>query len=203
MDRSSLPYGPAPVTWQSRLRVEDFVLREIGNREFLGLRPGGRRVYSHSFVACDPQPGGPGLEIHVALRRGETVSGRIFGLDDRPVPDTWIIGRAALGPSAETARRLWSGDYHGIAPSGRFELHGLDTDSEFPVYFFQPTRKLGAVVLLSGKAAAGGPVTIRLQPCGTAVARLVDAKSQPLARYRDEFMISLIIAPGSDSASRG
>ena len=123
-----------------------------------------------------------------------TVSGRIVGPDDQPVPDIWIIGRAALGPGS-VAWRVWSGYYHGTAPSGRFELHGLDPDTDFPVYFFQPKRKLGAVVQLSGKSAAGGPMTVRLQPCGTAVARLVDAGNKPLAGYRDEFMISMIVMP--------
>ena len=70
------------------------------------------------------------------------------------------------------------------------------------MYFFQPARKLGAVIQLSGKAAADGPLTIRLQPCGTAVARLINAKSQPLTRYRDENLISMIVTPGPDRGSR-
>ena len=61
-------------------------------------RPAGRHaLYSHSFIACDPQPGGAGLEVRVTLRRGVTVSGRIVGPDDQPVQDAWIIGRAVLG----------------------------------------------------------------------------------------------------------
>ena len=129
-----------------------------------------------------------------------TVSGRIVGPDDQPVPDTWIIGRAALGPTS-VAWRFWPGEHHGIAESGRFELHGLDWNADIPVYFFEPRRKLGAMILLSGKSAAGGPVTVRLQPCGTAVARLVDAKNQPLARYRDERMIWMTM-PGPAGSSR-
>ena len=40
-------------------------------------------------------------------------------------------------------------------------------------------------------------MTIRLEPCGTATARLVDANGRPIAGYRDEYMISMIITPGS------
>jgi RNA polymerase sigma factor (sigma-70 family) len=180
---------------------EDYALREIGSREYLEGLSGGTRYYSHSFIACDPKPSGPGLEVHVALRRGEPVSGRVIGPDDQPVHDTWIIGRAALAPSSGVYR-IWQGNHHGNALNGRFELHGLDPDTDVPVYFFQPTRKLGATVQLSGKSAAGGAVTVRLQPCGTAFARLVDASAQPLARYRDERMVSLTITRGRARSSR-
>jgi hypothetical protein len=181
---------------------EDYVLREIGNREFFEGLPGGRALYSHSFIACAPKSGGAGLEVQVALRRGKTVSGRIVGPDDQPVLDTWIIGRAALGPSS-TAWRRWAGIHHGNAQSGRFELHGLDLDTEIPVYFFQPKRKIGAVAHLSGKSAAAGPVTIRLEPCGTAIARLVDAGNKPVAGYHDQYMISMIVRFGPDPAGGG
>ena len=195
----AVPPGAGHLAVQAK--SDDYVLREIGNREFFNGRPGGRRLYSHSFVACDPQPGGPGLDVHVALRRGVTVAGRITDADDQPVRDAWIIDRSTLRPTA-TAWRMWHGEYHGEAPSGRFELHGLGLDSDRPVYFLQPKRRLGATAHLSGKSAAGGPITIRLESCGTATARLVDAHGKPLAGYRGEFLMSMIITPGPSPAGR-
>ena len=65
---------------------------------------------------------------------------------------------------------------------GRFEVHGLDPDAEVPIYFLEPKGKLGATVRLSGKSGSGGPVTVRLEPCGTARARLVDPTGKPVAR---------------------
>jgi RNA polymerase sigma factor (sigma-70 family) len=180
-------------------RSDDYVLREIGNRELFQGQPGGTRLYSHSFIACDPKLGGDELEIQVTLRRAETVTGRVVGLDDQPVQDTWIIGRAALAPSP-TAWRMWQGGHHGNALNGRFELHGLDPDTGVPVYFFEPKRKLGATVQLSGKSATAGPLTIHLQPCGMAIARLVDASGRPLRGYRDEYMISMIVTPEPEPA---
>ena len=79
---------------------EDYVLREIGNREFFSGQPGGSRLYSHSFLALDPQSGGPGLEVRIALCRGAVVNGRVVGPDDKPVAEAWVISSAALGPSA-------------------------------------------------------------------------------------------------------
>ncbi len=180
---------------------EDYVLREIGTRQLADGQPGGRRLYSHGSIACDPQPSGPVLEIQVALRRGVTVSGRIVGPDDQPVQDAWIISRAALQPSP-TAWRLWRGHYHGEALSGRFDVHGLDADTDLPVYFLEPKRKLGATAHLSGKSVTGGPIAVKLEPCGNALARLIDADRRPLVGYRDMYLIWMIVTPGPAWASR-
>jgi RNA polymerase sigma factor (sigma-70 family) len=179
---------------------QDYRIQEIGNREFFEGQPGGMRLHSHAFVACDPKPGGAGLEVNVELRRGVTVTGRIFGPDDQPVTDTWIISQIALAPSP-TAWNMWRGNYHGTARNGRFELHGLDPDSDVSVHFFEPNRKLGATVHLPGKSTASEPMTIRLQPCGMAQARLVDPKGEPVAGYRAQYMISMIVTPGVDRES--
>ena len=66
MDRSSSPAHPDRVIWPSRAPAQDYVLQEIGNREFFEGQPGGLRLYSHAFIACDPKPGGtsPGSERH-------------------------------------------------------------------------------------------------------------------------------------------
>ena len=45
-------------------------------------------------------------------------------------------------------------------------------------------------------------MTIRLQPCGTAQARLVDPNGQPVAGYKDQYLILMIVAPGVDPGSR-
>ncbi len=92
----------------------------------------------------------------------------------------------------------WTGRHHGRVRNGRFEVHGLDPDTEVPVYFLDPKRKLGGVVNLSVKSAAGGPVTVRLEPCGAARARLVDPGGKPFAgRLPRGFLIfSMVVTPG-------
>ena len=151
-------------------------------------------MYSHNFVACEPRPGGPDLKVTVALRRGVTVLGRIIGPDEQLVHDVWIIGRTILEPSPTVP-----GEPGAVTitekPTGRFELHGLDPDTTLPVYLLQPNRRLGATAHVSGKSAVGGPTTIRLEPCGTATARLIDGRGGPIAGYHDAYMISMIIAP--------
>jgi hypothetical protein len=180
----------------------DYVLQKIRNREFSEGKPGGAQMlYSHAFIAYDPKPGGTSPEVNVTLRRGATVTGRIVAPDDQPVPDTWIISRIALGPRSG-AWSNWQGNYHGNARNGRFELHGLDPDSAVPIHFLEPKRKLGATVQLSGKSAADGQMLVRLQPCATAQARMVDPNGQPVAGYKDQYLILMIVAPGVDPRSR-
>ncbi len=157
----------------------DYVFREIRRQEYAGGRPNNRRrQYSHAFLACDPKPGETALEVNLTLRRGVTVTGHLVGPDDRPVTDVWIFGWGIFSPF-HTAVNIWRGGYHREAVNSRFELHGLDPDTEHPIVFFEPKRKLGAIAQLSGKSAAKGSVTVRLQPCGTATARLVGRRVSP------------------------
>jgi RNA polymerase sigma factor (sigma-70 family) len=96
---------------------------------------------------------------------------------------------------------------HGlIVENGRFELPGCDPDKTYRVYLFDamfhsgvgayrrldasPRKTLGGmmgevdaraglVAELSAAKAKGGELTIRLQPCGTAQVRLLDAAGKP------------------------
>ncbi len=173
---------------------DDYVLQAVGYRMVEQGQPGGRRSYSHGHAWLDLKPGIDSQEVHVVLRRGATVTGRVLGPDGQPIRDAWMFSRIILDPS----RGPWGswGGYHGNVRNGRFEIHGLDPDAEVPVYFLDPKRKLGGVVNLSGKSLAGGPVTVRLEPCGAATARLVDPGGKPVAgRLPGGFPISRWSSP--------
>ncbi len=158
-------------------------------------QPGGGRMYSHAYAALDLKPGMGSQEVNLVLRRGATVEGRVVGPDGQPVGDAWIFSRLILEPS-RGAWRYWSGRYHGKLRNGRFEIRGLAPDAEVPVYFLEPERKLGAVVNLSVKSVAGGPVTVRLEPCGSARAWLVDPDGKPVAKPVRGLSITMVVTPG-------
>ncbi len=139
---------------------EDYVLQEIGERMIQQGQPGGRRMYAHAFIAYDLKSGGDTREVHVVLRRGMTVKGQVVGPDGQPVQDARMVSRIILMPIG-VPWRSWQGEYHGHVRNGRFELHGLATDPEVPVFFLEPKRRLGAMVNLSGKSGSGGPITVR------------------------------------------
>jgi hypothetical protein len=173
---------------------DDYVLREVGKNMMFDGRPGGPRTYAHAFIACDVKPDSEGLEVHAVLRRGVILKGRVIGPDDQPVRDAQMIARLYPEPTLRSWS-FWLGTDHGRVLDGRFELHGLDPDTEVPIHFFDPKHKLGATVRVSGKLAAGGPIHVRLEPCGTAKVRFVDPDGKPVADY--PLIISMIVTPGA------
>ena len=112
-----------------------------------------------------------------------------------------MISRVMLGPLGRT-QQDWRGDQHGNTRNGQFEIHGLDPDAEVPVYFLEPNRKLGATAYFSGKSASGGPVTVRLEPCVTAKARLVDPDGKPVGGFSKPWLISMVVTPGPFASNK-
>jgi hypothetical protein len=173
----------------------DYVFQAMSYRLFFEGQPGGPRIYSHAFIASDPKEGSADHQVNVVLRRGVTIKGQVIGPDGQPVQDTWLISRVMLGPLGGI-RQGWRGNNHGHTRDGQFEIHGLDPDAEVSVYFLEPKRKLGATAYFSGKSVSGGPVIVRLQPCATAKARLVDPDGKPVVRFSAPWLISMVVTPG-------
>jgi RNA polymerase sigma factor (sigma-70 family) len=176
-----------------RAPSDDYVLREIGEKTLQESAPGDLRNYAHGFQSVELKRGIGSQEVNVALRRGATVTGEVVGPDGQPVREAWIFTRGILAPTSDATRR-WSARIHGTTHNGRFELFGLDPDTEIAVYFLEPMRKLGIAVKLSGKSAAGEPVSVRLEPCGAVNARIVDSKGKAVTGPSRS--ITLIVTPG-------
>jgi RNA polymerase sigma factor (sigma-70 family) len=180
---------------------EDYVLQEAGERMIQEGGPGGRRLYAHAFIAYDREAGGDARNVHVVLRRSSPVKGRVIDPKGQPVQEALMVSRILL-MSSGLPSRSWQGDYHGHVRNARFELHGLATDRETTIIFLEPERKLGTVVNLSAKSGSGGPITVRLDPCGKAKARLVDPAGKPIAGHRDPYLIGMVVTPGPSWLSR-
>jgi hypothetical protein len=153
-------------------------------------------MYAHASTALDLKPGMDSQEVNLVLRRGATVEGRVVAPEGQPVRDAWIFSRLILDPSGGAAR-IWTARHHGKLAEGRFELRGLTPGAEVPVFFFEPVRKLGAVVNLSAPSSAAGPVTVRLEPCGTARAWLVDPDGKPVTKPVRDLAVKMVVTPGS------
>lgn len=213
---------PEPGILFIKAPTDDYVLEAIGHQMVVDGQPGGGRVYADALTGLDLKPGIDPPEIHLALRRGVTVTGQVVGPDNQPVQDARLISRIIFAPSP-LIWRTWSRAIQGHARGGRFVLHRLDPNVETPVSFLDPGRKLGATVNLSGKSIAlmtlasrtgrvapgatisfsnrsmvRGPITVRLEPCGAARARLVDPEGEPVAgRLPRGFSITMVVTPGS------
>jgi RNA polymerase sigma factor (sigma-70 family) len=194
------PVRPEPGTLIVLGPTEDYVLQEMSREQITEGRPGGMRWYAHASIPCDLKPGTDSREVNVTLRRGATVKARVLDPDGRPVRSARVLSRAILLPQPVPWRWFW-GQTHGDVRDGRFELHGLAPDAEVPAYFLDPEHQLGALAVFSVPAAKDGPITVRLQPCGLAMARLVDRTGKPLAGHRDPYLIAMVVTPGPDRLS--
>jgi RNA polymerase sigma factor (sigma-70 family) len=152
-----------------------------------------RRLYTDALVELNYKPGTEPQKVAVKLRRGVTVSGKVLTPDGKPVTKAQMICPAYLP---------YGHDLNPVFPlpvdQGRFELPGCDPDRAVPVYFLDAENQLGATAMLSGKDIGPKAPTVKLQPCGSATARFVDAKGQPLANLQPR--LSLILNDGIDFA---
>jgi hypothetical protein len=183
---------------------EDYVLQEIGQRMALAGKPGGRRIYAHAFHKLDLKPGSASQEVTITLRLSTAVTGRVIGPDGQPVRNALVISRAVLQP-AWIAWLFWTAAYCDSVRDGYFAVHGLAADTEVPVYFLDAEHNLGTTAFLSGRSAADGPITVRLEPCGAARARLVDRAGKPVTRSRDTYgshMTMMAVTPGTHRLSQ-
>jgi hypothetical protein len=68
------------------------------------------------------------------------------------------------------------------------------------VAFLDADQRMGTIRAFTARQAGKAPVTVRLAPCGSASARLVDGKGKPLAGYRPLLWLSLPDQPYSSAA---
>jgi hypothetical protein len=169
----------------------EYVLREVGQQLSGGKTL--QREYAHACVFVDPQRGNGSPDIEVKLRRGVTAEGRVIDPEGNPVESASMISVNIRLTLSSPAR--WNGSYHGSVRRGRFKLFGIGSNGDTPVYFLEAERKLGATVHPAGKSAAGGPLTVRLEPCGQARVRFVDKEGKPIPECRNS-AISMVVTPG-------
>jgi hypothetical protein len=193
----SFRLGAEPKAGHLFVRVpdDDYVFQAVGSRAVLEGQSGGWRIYTHSFTALDLKPGTGSQEVNLVVKRGATVTGRLLGPDGEPIRDAWVFSASILDPMNGPVA-AWTGRYRGKLSNGRFEIHGLAADAKVPVYFLEPHRKLGAAINLSVKSMATGPVTVRLEPCGSARASLIDPDGKPVAKLTRDLTITMVVTPG-------
>jgi RNA polymerase sigma factor (sigma-70 family) len=167
----------------------DYLRAETTERKLSRAKDGGHRLYPNALIALDLKTEAQSHEVAVTIRRGITVRGRVLAPDGKPATDVRIFYRSYIprGYSTEPMRTL-------DAREGRFTVPGLDPDRPEKVYFLDFKGQRAAVVPLPGKQG-GDPLTVRLEPCGTAIFRPVDKNGKPVPGFQP--VVELLVTPGA------
>jgi hypothetical protein len=133
-----------------------------------------RVSYAHAIRDLDLSADCGAVDVDVPLRKGVSVTGKVVGPDGRPIAAGIVISARHVHPlSPNTARPL-------PISGGTFVLPGCEPGRTYSVLLLDAERRLGAVVDLTA-GSQGRPPLVRLQPCGQATLRFVDADGRPLA----------------------
>ncbi len=123
-------------------------------------------IDKHVFVEINPAPGTKEMTVDLQVDPGRTVQGTIVGPDDRP-----LIGGVeiqTLDAFQRSQQTPWL--------TSTFEVKGLLTGAD-RVDFLHAGRKLAGSLRLKGDET--GKLTVKLQPWGTVVGRIVDEDGKP------------------------
>lgn len=172
--------------------TRDYVQTVIGSNDIYYGRPGGQRWYVHAIVALDLTPGAEAVDVSVSVERGVTVKGRLLGPQGERIADAIMLSPVYISASDKRYRG------HAVKiREGRFELPGCHPDKTIKTFFLDPINHWGAVVDVSGEIVSSQPLEVRLEPCGTAKVRYVDAEGKPVADLRPSLQI--VMTPGHHS----
>src|SRR5262249_38659838 len=139
----------------------------------------------------DLKPEATAHEVAVTLRRGVTLQGRVVGPDGQAVARALLLSPLHVSdPGGGFALH----HDHAWEPvpvrDGRFTLRGCDPQGSVPAVCIAFEKQWGAAVNLSGRQA-GKPVTVRLQPCGSAKARCATLDGKPVPKHRPDLQLAL------------
>jgi RNA polymerase sigma factor (sigma-70 family) len=168
---------PAAVTLKER--KDFFKTRLVDDRieDVLQGYTGGGSYRTHSphnynaVVLVEPDEKDEALVKDVALVRPQERRGRVVGPDGQPLIGATVFG---LDPYRSTAETL-KGD--------EFTVRGVNPKANRPLVVYHKDKNLG-FYLKDLRDEQAGPLTIKLQRCGSASGRVLDQDGQPVAALR-------------------
>lgn len=146
----------------------------------------------HTVLSIDPKQGDETITCEIRLDPGKTVQGKVVGPDGAPLDGFRIDG---LGDHF----RRWTTK---PSPTAEFLVKALGPQTTRDLFVYHEGKQLaGEYVVKPGEA---GPITVKLEPCGTVTGRLVGADGRPLSGVEvvgaaglagDDFALGTLPAP--------
>jgi hypothetical protein len=133
----------------------------IGDRGHLNLN-----VSKYNALSLiNPDEKAEASALDVTLEPGRTLQGTVAGPDGKPLTRVEVIGLTAI-PDGETLG------------GSSFTVMGLNVRGSRNLVFRHREKGLGKVLTIRGDET--GPLTVRLEPCGSVLGRLVDKEGKPV-----------------------
>jgi protocatechuate 3,4-dioxygenase beta subunit len=147
-----------------------------------GIKVGGAILDgSHAVIRVSPSENDPMSTHHdVALVRGRAVPGTVMDPEGKPLAGAHAAG---LGATPKLFDRS-----AGKLESAAFTVNGLHPKKSRSVLMIHPEKKLAR--MLTVRPDEAGPLTMRLEPTGALVGRIVDAEGKPLVGLKVSGLLS-------------
>lgn len=145
------------------------------------------------------------LTLNIPLTRGMTVEGKVSGPNGEPVHRGFVVTST---PMQTHSQQTYNGEQWGrLIKDGRFSVDGCDPSNETVLYFLDSEHQWGTTITYNPKTHAGKPLQVKLEACGSARARCIDAEKRPLTGQQGAAaiqMATLVLGfKDSDSESFG
>ena len=135
--------------------------------------------------------------MNATLRRGATVRGRVIGPDGQPVQEARMFSRVILPSRPTGGWKIWEAREHGQVRNGCVRAAWTGRGRRRPRLFSRARAQAWRDRPSSpANQSLDGPVTVRLEPCGMAQARLVAPAENRSRVMTARGTIALVVTPG-------